>query len=237
MSDIFNIYCDESCHLEHDKQKVMVLGAVWCPSMKRLEIAQKIRGIKVKHGLPAHSEIKWVKVSNSKIEYYKSLIDYFFSEKDLHFRALVVPDKSILQHGHYEQDHDTWYYKMYYYLLRNILEPEIQYRIFLDIKDTRSMSKIHKLHDVLCNSKFDFNKEIIKTVQAVRSHEVEQIQLTDLMIGAVSYANRGLTGNPAKLALVNNIQKRTGYKLTISTLPMERKMNIFIWEPRDRRMA
>lgn len=26
MSETFNIYCDESCHLEHDQQKVMVLG-------------------------------------------------------------------------------------------------------------------------------------------------------------------------------------------------------------------
>lgn len=28
---IFNIYCDESCHLENDHQQVMVLGAIWCP--------------------------------------------------------------------------------------------------------------------------------------------------------------------------------------------------------------
>ena len=25
MSEIFNIYCDESCHLEHDRQSAMVL--------------------------------------------------------------------------------------------------------------------------------------------------------------------------------------------------------------------
>jgi len=28
MSLIYNIYCDESCHLEHDRQPVMVLGAI-----------------------------------------------------------------------------------------------------------------------------------------------------------------------------------------------------------------
>lgn len=31
MAETFNIYCDESSHLENDHQKVMVLGAVWCP--------------------------------------------------------------------------------------------------------------------------------------------------------------------------------------------------------------
>lgn len=39
MSETFNLYCDESCHLENDHQKVMVLGAVWCPLEKAGEIA------------------------------------------------------------------------------------------------------------------------------------------------------------------------------------------------------
>ena len=26
----YNIYCDESCHLQNDNSNVMVLGAVWC---------------------------------------------------------------------------------------------------------------------------------------------------------------------------------------------------------------
>ncbi len=51
MSDIFNVYCDESCHLEHDHQKAMVLGALWCPLDKSREIAVRLREIKQKHGL------------------------------------------------------------------------------------------------------------------------------------------------------------------------------------------
>jgi hypothetical protein len=41
MSQVFNIYCDESCHLEHDQQKAMVLGAVWCPleKIKKIEVS------------------------------------------------------------------------------------------------------------------------------------------------------------------------------------------------------
>jgi len=31
MTPIYNVYCDESCHLENDNQKIMVLGAVWSP--------------------------------------------------------------------------------------------------------------------------------------------------------------------------------------------------------------
>lgn len=25
----YNIYCDESCHLENDRQPIMVLGGMW----------------------------------------------------------------------------------------------------------------------------------------------------------------------------------------------------------------
>ncbi len=38
MREEFNIYCDESCHLENDLQKAMVLGAVWCSKDKSYEI-------------------------------------------------------------------------------------------------------------------------------------------------------------------------------------------------------
>jgi len=29
MSGFYNIYCDESCHLENDHEPVMLVGAVW----------------------------------------------------------------------------------------------------------------------------------------------------------------------------------------------------------------
>jgi len=58
MTKVFNVYCDESCHLEHDRQKVMVLGAIWCPFEKARETAQAIRDIKEKHGLGRDFEIK-----------------------------------------------------------------------------------------------------------------------------------------------------------------------------------
>jgi len=31
MSQEFNVYCDEPCHLENDRQPVMLLGAILCP--------------------------------------------------------------------------------------------------------------------------------------------------------------------------------------------------------------
>jgi hypothetical protein len=230
MDNIYNIYCDESCHLENHPEKGMVLGALWCPLEKTREVANSIRDIKTTHNLPRNFKIKWTKVSPAKLPFYIALIEYFFSNEDLHFRALLVPESSKIEHGKYAQDHDTWYYKMYFDMLKVILSPKDRYRIYLDIKDTRSASKVAKLREVLCNNMYDFKREIIEPLQTVRSREVEQIQLVDLLIGTISYANRGLTASEAKLALVERMRALSGYSLTKTTLLREMKVNLFRWD-------
>jgi hypothetical protein len=119
---------------------------------------------------------------------------------------------------------------MYFELLRFLIDPKAEHYIYLDVKDTRGGTKTAKLHEVLCNDACDFNQEIIKPIQQVRSHQVEQIQLADLLIGAISYANRGLAGNSAKVAFVERLRERSGHTLTKSTLLREQKVNIFVWE-------
>src|SRR5579863_9038413 len=99
---------------------------------------------------------------------------------------------------------------MYFTLLKVLLSPHAKYRIYLDIKDTRSSDRIVTLHDVLCNNMLDFSREIIERVQPIRSHEVEQVQLADFLTGVVSYANRDLTTSPAKMALVTEMKQRSG---------------------------
>jgi hypothetical protein len=230
MTQTYNIYCDESCHLEHDQQLVMALGAVWCPIEKTREIAVRLREIKARHDMPTGFEIKWVKVSPAKVQLYLDVMDYFFDDDDLHFRALIVPDKSQLRHGDFQQSHDDWYYKMYFDMLKVILSPRDRYRIYVDIKDTRGAAKVKKLHEVLSNNMYDFSRGIIERVQITRSHEVEQLQLADLLIGSVTYANRGLVSSPAKLALIDRMKERSRYKLTQTTLLRENKVNLFRWQ-------
>lgn len=230
MAQVINVYCDESCHLQNDRQKVMVMGAVWCPLDKTRDIAIHIREIKQKHGLSPYFEIKWVKVSPAKENFYLDLIDYFFDNDDLHFRALVVPDKTLLCHDAFlNQDHDQWYYKMYFDMLKAILRPHSCYRLYLDFKDTQGARKVAKLHEVLCNNMYDFSREIIERLQLIHSNEVEQLQLADLLIGAVSYINRELQANAGKTAIVDRIRQRSGYSLTKTTLLREEKINLFRW--------
>jgi hypothetical protein len=231
MESIINIYCDESCHLPKDGQKSMVIGALWCFKAKANTHNNAIAALKAKNRLSPFFEIKWTKVSYGKRDFYCDLVNYFFDQRTMGFRVWIIPDKTILSHDEFNQTHDEWYYKMYFYLLRNLISTERKYHIYLDIKDTRSRKKLHKLREVLCNANYDFSREIIERIQHVRSHDVGLMQLTDLLTGAISYHARGLTGSMAKHDIIQLIKKRTGLSLTCNTLPSERKFNICIWRP------
>ncbi|ELY7391613.1 DUF3800 domain-containing protein [Cronobacter universalis] len=228
----FNVFCDESCHLLNDNTEVMVLGAVWCPNAITKKIARDLKAIKEKHGLSHTFEIKWTKVSSGKVDFYLELVDYFFTNQALRFRAVIVPQKSKLDHKRFGQDHNTFYYKMFFYVLNNILENNNKYKIYLDIKDTLGTEKIEKLSSVLHNAHYDFNRESIEQIQHIRSHEVQQLQLTDLFIGALGYLHRGLHKNEGKNKVIQSIRKHTKRDLLRSTLPTERKFNVFVWESR-----
>ena len=105
---IFNVYCDESCHLENDGKSAMVIGAIWCPLEHVRQISHALRDILQRHGLSHDFEVKWTKVSPAKVEFYLNWMRYFFDTVALHFRALIIPDKTKLNHAAFpEQDHDA----------------------------------------------------------------------------------------------------------------------------------
>ena len=227
----FNIYCDESCHLEHDGIAPMVLGAVWCPTEKAKEITKRLIEIKAKYNLQHKDELKWTKISSNHSQPYMDIIDYFFDDDDMHFRGLMIPDKSLLQHEKFGQTHDEWYYKMFFTLLNPIISPKMHYKISLDYKDTQGSHRIKKLREVLCNNLYDFDRTIIEQIILIKSHHVEILQLTDIIIGALSYNLRNLSQNKGKLSIIERIKERSGYKLTNSTLLREEKFNLFSWIP------
>ena len=230
MSQTYNIYGDESCHIENDHIPVMVLGVVWCPAKITKKIGRDIRALKVKFGLKPDFEIKWTKVSESKLDFYLSLIDYFFENEALRFRGLVVPDKSLLDHGKYNQEHNEFYYKMYFYVLRNIIQNNNKYRVYLDIKDTLGREKLDTLEGCLKHANYDYNRDAIERIQHIRSHEVEQLQLADMFIGALGYVHRGMNSNSGKNGVIARIRELSGKNLIRSTLPSEDKFNVFVWE-------
>lgn len=229
---VYNIYCDESCHLLNDHNKVFVLGAVWVGKDKTQEIFNELRTLKKNYNLPSDFEAKWTKVSESKIDYYSELVKYFFANEELHFRGVVVPDKKILDHTAFAQDHSTWYYKMFYVLLNVIINDNAEYNLYLDIKDTQGNEKVEELKRILNIASV---KDVaVSKAQQIRSHEVELMQMTDLLAGALSYYHRGLTGNKGKEELIALIENSIGKNMFTSSSVDEDKFNVLVWKPKNR---
>ena len=58
---LFNIYCDETCHLEKDNINVMVIGLFGVHQEKLIEINQRIKQIKERNDIYTTTELKWIK--------------------------------------------------------------------------------------------------------------------------------------------------------------------------------
>lgn len=229
----YNVYCDESCYLEHDESNAMAIGCVWCPKDKVKDINTRIKEIKNKYFLNSNKEIKWTKVSNCNKNLYMDIINYFFDDDDMHFRVIVIKDKDKLNHKKYLQTHEDFYYKTYFTLLKNMLNPNDKYNIYIDIKNTQSNYRAQKLREVCSNNMYDFSMTIINKIQPINSNESQILQLSDLLIGACTYANRtflaGHKKNITKLQIIDRIKLRSKYKLDKSTLLGESKFNYFLW--------
>ena len=227
----YNVYCDESCYMLNKDGDYMVIGAIYCPKNKVKEITEYICNLKEKYKVKKHCELKWTKISKSKEELYDELLKYFFIEDDLKFRAIIC-DKKKLNHEYYHQTHDQWYHKMYYEMLKYIFNKPDCYNIYADIKDTYSYQNFQDVLHYLRLKIIDENGRTILKMQPIRSYESTLLQLTDIIIGAISYYYRKIDTNQSKLKIIKTIKEKSIYGLNQSTPYMKDKFNIFIWNPR-----
>ncbi len=224
----YNLYIDESCHLSHDGLPVMCIGYIKVEQAQYSNLKEAIQKLKLEHKSP--TEIKWSKLSGSRLPLYKALIDLFF-EKDLYFRAILVKYKDKLTPADLQRgEHDNFYYKLVDYLLSSSTNSsENQYRVYLDVKDTRGRDKLKKIRASF-EEKNDGNSPFIH-FQHIHSHENEFLQLADLFIGAITYKSREEHKkegtSEVKKAIVEYVEAKSGYLLNEGTEPWEKKFNIF----------
>ena len=154
-----NIYCDESCHLENDGIPVMVLGGTYARAEEVRRISRSVRDLKAEYGLATDFQVRWTKVSPGKLDFYRALIALFMNDEALRFRGVLIPDKGVLVHDRFDQDHNDRYCKMYHPMLRYVFNAPHRYQVYLDIRDTRGGHKTRHLREILCNSIHDFDQE------------------------------------------------------------------------------
>jgi len=221
----FNVYCDESCHLENDHKEFMFLGCVSSAFNQVKQHTEIINEIKKKHNF--YAEIKWTNASNSKLYFYYDLIDYFFAS-DLRFRIVGI-NKSKINCSAFTQTYDDFYYKMYYTLLNHKVNSQFKYNVYLDIKDSLSANKVKKLKEIL-NIRYSCS---FRNIQNIHSNESVLLQLADLFIGAISHLKNVNNSNNVKTKIIYKIQKRTN--LDLSATNYSDKFNIFYIDLQNRK--
>ncbi|NLR64759.1 DUF3800 domain-containing protein [Chitinophaga varians] len=228
MSYTFNVYCDESCHLENDHKPYMILSYISVP-YNVLRISKEML-LNLKESHDVKGEIKWSEIFAHKEKFYNDLIDFFFNT-ELVFRSIIIKKSAIRKDENNPKYFDDFYYKMYYQLLYHKINMEYNYNIYLDIKDTLSASKARKLKDIL---KVDYAH--IRTLQNIRSHESIFMQLTDFFMGAINYKlNVPDDEKKGKVSIVKNrlisrIEKKCNHPLNSKTKKNEEKFNQFFIE-------
>lgn len=231
-SPIYDAFFDESCHLEHDGNEIAVFGLLWAPHEAKQRIAKEIRRLKVQHRLRPETELKWTKVATGKLDLYRAVLNLFFDEPDLHYRAVVATQKTTLRHDEFSDSHNQWYYKMIWQTVEPVLAGNgapRALRLYLDYKDREGALRVHELERVLRSAS---TTRSIQDVQQVRSDEVEQLQLCDVVTGALSYGARQLGTSTAKLDLANHFFKRANVRLGWHSPKNAEKINVFWWAPR-----
>jgi len=225
---VYKIFCDESNHLQHDSSNLMVLGAIQCSEEEVVKVIKTIKYFRHKHNYM--KELKWTKLSMNQKEFYDDLLGFFFSSIFLRFKGTVVINKSYLEHDRFDSDHDEFYYKMYFYTLRDFFQQGSKYKIYMDYKDTKGGRRVAKLKEVF--SRAMYGNDIEFTI--IHSYESQLLQLCDIFVGAIGYKNRLDIEHKSEIKnyIVRSIEQYIGHSLDIGTPQWETKFNIFKYSPR-----
>lgn len=222
-----SIYCDESRHEGQSAQRYMVIGGLWLPRAGRFQLLDRLRALQHQHHITG--ELKWRKVSQSRLAGYTALIDYLATRPEVHFRCIVV-DKSKIDHEKYFQnDRQFGFWVFYWHCLKQWMGNYNTYYISIDFKPESLHSGPRRLGEVLQTE--CIGRCWLKSLACVDSKENLFCQLADIIIGAVGYEQNGLDDSPAKRALAANIARAYGRPNLRGTDPATlQRFNIFrIW--------
>lgn len=223
----FEVYCDESrpdlLSTKHPQARYMVIGGLWLPADAREQMKAEVHALREKHHIGG--EFKWQKVSPSKLDFYRDLVDWYVAKgDDLRFRCIAVDQEKVELLQFHEADHELGFYKFYYQMLHHWILDFNEYAVFCDFKSNRVRTRLHELARCLEYSNLT---SMIDSVQAVRSKESVLLQVADVLTGvAASKLNDKLRVGGAKWELVNHLEKALGRPIR-PTYRSEHKFNVF----------
>lgn len=234
------ISCDES---GINGTKYYGFGTLWMRWQRRGDFAALVRDLRYRHRFPDIEEFKWNKVNLRFLPFYKHLVELFFRRRWLAFHCLVIR-RAVVDKSRHNGDWDVARRKQLGLLLTNKIERcvrahpdrEQTFRVWTDPLPSR-YAKAHEAMGVIANNALRrvLGERPVDKVFEHDSREKPQIQLCDLLLGAVMEAWQQRAGAP-KLELARFIAEHLGWMdLRADTRAVERKFNIWYYKPHGAR--
>jgi hypothetical protein len=181
--------------------------------------------IRLKNRKHFYAEFKFANVSHTNLAIYKELIDICLSTPTLRFNCYIV-DKSKISRG----DHVRSYNGYAGYLVAGAI----------DQADTRVSEYITLLaDDVSTNSINDHFEKMVRLridrvtrrnalfgICRLESHAVTELQLCDVLIGAVAYAHKMQAGSVSKRGAKAQLVKYIQAKLNANALAQNLELHL-----------
>lgn len=223
----FDVYCDESRHdllcSKHPAARYLVIGSLWLENGNRQQFKTEIHALRDRYKIGG--EFKWLKVSPSRLDFYKALIDWFFEKQSqLRFRCIAVAHDQVNLIQYHQNDQELGFYKFYYQMLHHWILDFNEYAIFCDWKPNKDRKRLQVLQRCLSCANLS---STISTVQALASDESVLLQVVDVLTGISSAKlNNALGEGKAKEQLVQHVEQRLGRRIA-HTYRSEAKFNVF----------
>lgn len=210
--EISNIYIDESSQTQH---RYLILGGVIIPKTQADAALHKLHAYR----LPdiTTGEMKWSKVSRSKLDAYKRVIDAFWDDdtvKHFHFHSLFV-DTTKQNHRKYNSGNKEVGFSKEIYQIAQKFRRQYGglFHLYLDERETNDdLETLRKILNRGASKDGDKRAWPFRRCHFRNSKSCLALQLSDILIGAIGFHINGHitadNASPAKIELSRHILKR-----------------------------
>ncbi len=197
------VFLDETGNLNDKVNRFFCLGIVKC--MQPFFLDSRIRSIREKNNF--YDEIKWNTISKAKVGVLEEIVKAIFETPGIYFSCIFINKDDVDFKKAFDSNLYLAYQKFTEILLQKSIEENEVLTILADYIATPK--KIAFEVDVKHSLNTHFNRLAIAGVHRVDSKGVNLIQVTDLLIGAVSYCYKKdlnlVSGDKNKIKILNII--------------------------------
>lgn len=215
-------YLDET-GLLHNSDRFFGLGLLVSPNINKLHG----EFLRLRNRMSFHNEFKFTEVTSNNILYYKDFISEFFKCPHNTFLG-VIYDKDGIQIKDARKAYNSFCGSIIADYINKLSGADTTDYITLLADDISTPKDDHFEREITHKIKLKTRRQAVNSIIRLESHAVTEIQLCDVLIGAIAYSYKVKSHiikrpNPEKLELVKHIQRRVGVPALSTSL--NRRLN------------